>query len=54
MCAEIAQLVERSPEKAGVPSSILGLGTIFFFRAKNFFLSGKKFFAVLEREMAPW
>ena len=27
--AEIAQLVERSPEKAGVPSSILGLGTFF-------------------------
>ncbi len=30
--AEIAQLVERSPEKAGVPSSILGLGTIFLQR----------------------
>ena len=28
-CAEVAQLVEHSPEKAGVDSSILSLGTIF-------------------------
>ncbi len=27
--AEVAQLVEHSPEKAGVDSSILSLGTIF-------------------------
>ncbi len=27
-CAEVAQLVEHSPEKAGVHSSILCLGTI--------------------------
>ena len=27
-CAEVAQLVEHSPEKAGVDSSILSLGTI--------------------------
>jgi hypothetical protein len=27
-CAEVAQLVEHGPEKAGVPSSNLGLGTI--------------------------
>jgi hypothetical protein len=27
--AEIAQLVEQRPEKPCVPSSILGLGTIF-------------------------
>ena len=33
--AEIAQLVERSPEKAGVPSSILGLGTILSKFRKN-------------------
>jgi hypothetical protein len=26
-CAEVAQLVEHSPEKAGVRSSILRLGT---------------------------
>jgi hypothetical protein len=26
-CAEVAQLVEHSPEKAGVDSSILSLGT---------------------------
>lgn len=26
--AEIAQVVERGPEKAGVPSASLGLGTI--------------------------
>ena len=28
-CAEVAQLAEHSPEKAGVDSSILSLGTIF-------------------------
>ena len=28
--AEIAQLVERWTENPGVPSSILGLGTIYF------------------------
>ena len=28
-CAEVAQLAEHSPEKAGVGSSILPLGTIF-------------------------
>ena len=28
--AEVAQLVEHGPEKAGVPSSILGLGTNLF------------------------
>ena len=28
-CAEVAQLVEHSPEKAGVDSSILSLGTTF-------------------------
>jgi hypothetical protein len=28
--AEVAQLVEHSPEKAGVDSSILSLGTISF------------------------
>ncbi len=28
--AEIAQLVERGTENPGVPSSILGLGTIYF------------------------
>jgi hypothetical protein len=28
-CAEVAQLVEHSPEKAGVDSSILSLGTMF-------------------------
>ena len=27
--AEIAQVVERGPEKPGVPSASLGLGTIF-------------------------
>ncbi len=27
--AEVAQLAEHSPEKAGVDSSILSLGTIF-------------------------
>ena len=27
--AEIAQVVERRPEKPGVPSASLGLGTIF-------------------------
>ncbi len=30
-CAEVAQLAEHSPEKAGVGSSILPLGTIFLF-----------------------
>ena len=29
LCAEVAQLAEHSPEKAGVDSSILSLGTIF-------------------------
>jgi hypothetical protein len=29
VCAEVAQLVEHSPEKAGVDSSILSLGTTF-------------------------
>ena len=32
-CAEVAQLAEHSPEKAGVGSSILPLGTIFLFPA---------------------
>ena len=30
MCAEIAQLVERRTENPCVPSSILGLGILFF------------------------
>ena len=32
-CAEVAQLVEHSPEKAGVDSSILSLGTTSRFRS---------------------
>ena len=36
--AEIAQLVERRPEKPCVPSSILGLGTFFVRRHKKYFL----------------
>ena len=31
--AEVAQLAEHSPEKAGVDSSILSLGTIIHWRA---------------------
>lgn len=30
LIAEVAQLVERRPEKPCVPSSILGLGTFYF------------------------
>ncbi len=33
--AEIAQLVERRTENPGVPSSILGLGTILLFKRLN-------------------
>ena len=39
LCAEIAQSVEHSPEKAGVPSSNLGLGTIFLPLLKQYELS---------------
>ncbi len=46
--AEIAQLVEQRPEKPCVPSSILGLGTIFLFIFHNFLEEMNRYSALAE------
>ena|GEM_PF-4516525 len=46
--AEVAQAVEHRPEKAGVPSSTLGLGTTHL----NFSILSQK--SVIERDNFSW